>query len=308
MNANAQGDLLPLPLADLRLPAAGGAESWRVGWLDKDHPALAPLTEPASLYQSVLVYKHFPMVRDEKSEGRVLARLEDGQPLLAERSVGLGTTLLLGTGVHVDWTNLPLRPLFLPLFARLTFHLAGTEADRSQVLAGAPLTIPLGAGPSRSVELEVVRPTGEVVRSHAAAQGDRTMHYADTHEAGVYLLRILQGKQPRQIAVAVNVDPAESEPATLSREELQTRFGRQPVLYCATPDELPGMVRRLREGKSLWEWFLAAVLIGLVFEVFLANRAGGPAAQQTAPPPPAAHEEPDDAPRGEALIDVLSNA
>ena len=61
MNALAQGQLLPAPLEELRQPLPGGVESWHLGFLDKDDPALAPLTEPASLYQSVLVYKHFPM-------------------------------------------------------------------------------------------------------------------------------------------------------------------------------------------------------------------------------------------------------
>ena len=61
MNALGQGQLLPAALETLRQPLPGGVESWRLGFLDKDNPALAPLTEPASLYQSVLVYKHFPM-------------------------------------------------------------------------------------------------------------------------------------------------------------------------------------------------------------------------------------------------------
>ena len=34
---------------------------------------------------------------------------------LNEREVGAGSVLLLATSVNVDWTNLPLRPLFLPL-------------------------------------------------------------------------------------------------------------------------------------------------------------------------------------------------
>ncbi|MGZ3415709.1 MAG: hypothetical protein ACXVAT_17970, partial [Isosphaeraceae bacterium] len=40
---------------------------------------------------------------------------------------------------------------------------------------------------------------------------------------------------------------------------------------------------RLREGTSLWEWFLATVLIGLVLEVFLANRGAAALAAQPRP-------------------------
>ena len=76
--------------------------------------------------------------------------------------------LLLGTALHVDWTNLPVKPIFLPLLTRLTFHLAGAETERTMGLAGAPVAIPLGkgtgAGQKQSVEVDVVRPSGEVLR------------------------------------------------------------------------------------------------------------------------------------------------
>ena len=80
------------------------------------------------------------------------------------------------------------------------------------------------------------------------------------------------------MAFAVNIDPAESDPATLTGPELRARFGTRPLLVCESPEQLAETMQRLREGTSLWEWFLAAVLIGLVLEVFLANRRSGPAA------------------------------
>jgi hypothetical protein len=275
MNALVQGQLLPAQLEELRQPLPGGVESWHVGFLDGDDPALAPLTEPASLYQSVLIYKYFPMKVGPEAEARVLIRLDDGQPLLAERRVGTGSVLLLGSGLHVDWTNLPLKPLFLPLLARLTFHLAGAETERTMSLAGAPVLVPLGKskGPARGgeLEVEVVRPSGEVVRiSQAAADGG--FRYADTHEAGVYLVRPVNGQSTRPTAFAVNIDPAETDLATITPQELQARFGGRPLLFCESPDSLAETIHRLREGTGLWEWFLAAVLVGLVLEVFLANR------------------------------------
>jgi hypothetical protein len=277
MNAQARGELLPAPLGALRDLTADKADSSRVGFLDRDHPALAPLCEPASLYQSVLVHKHFTLMGTPQSEGRLLARLDDGQPVLVERSVGHGSVLFLGTGVHAAWTNLPLRPIFLPLFARLTFHLAGAQAGRSQVVTGAPLIVALPAhaesAEAGAAQFEVVRPSGETLR----VQGEpntSAFRYVDTHELGIYLLRQVGVKQSRPYAFAVNPDPDESDPTTLTRDELKSLFGRQPIVFCDDPEDVAGTVRRLREGKGLWDWFLAAVLVGLVFEVFLANRVG----------------------------------
>ena len=138
MNALAQGELLPAMLQDLRQPLPGGTESWRVGFLDKDNRALGPLCEPASLYESILVTKHFPIAWTDRGTGHVLARLDDGQPLLAERPLGSGSVLLLGTAVHGDWTNLPVKPIFLPLITRLTFELAGTDTERTMVTGRGP--------------------------------------------------------------------------------------------------------------------------------------------------------------------------
>ncbi len=284
MNVMTDRELLPATLDAIRQPLPGGVESWHVGFLDKDFSPLAPLTEPASLYQSILVYKYFPMVENARGIGRVLAKLDDGQPLLAERPLGTGSVLLLGTGVHVDWTNLPVKPIFLPLLTRLTFHLAGTETERTMALAGAPVAIPLGSGTgpatARNVEIDVVRPSGEVVRVREPGQASGILRYADTHEAGSYLARQVDRKPAKQFGFAINIDPAEVDPATITREELQARLGEGNLLWCEGPAHLADTVRRLREGTSLWEWFLAAVLIGLVFEVFLANRRG--VADQTA--------------------------
>ena len=216
------------------------------------------------------------MTLSPKAAAAALIKLDDSQPLLAERSVGAGSVLLLGSGVHVDWTNLPLKPLFLPLLVRLTLHLAGAENERTMAMAGAPVTLPLGRGKFHNQdgqpEVDVIRPSGEVVRIRKTDQGAEGWRYDDTHETGVYLVRQVNRKPPKQMAFAVNIDPAESDPATVSQAELQARFGTRPMLFCDNLSELAVTIERLREGTSLWEWFLAAVLVFLVLEVFLANR------------------------------------
>jgi hypothetical protein len=273
MNDTLGGEVLPAPLAELRAPSGDKKESWHVGFLDRDHPALTPLTEPASLYQTVLIHKHFPLTVPPESQSRVLAKLDDSVPLLAERTVGSGSVLLLGTGLHVEWTNLPLKPIFLPLLARLTFHLAGMQADRSGVLVGAPLVVPLG-NQETPADMDIVRPSGEVLRVRPEDAGAHSIRYADTHEVGIYLVRVGEAQEQKQYVFAVNCDPEESDSAELTSEEVKARFGQRPLLICDKPEEVAGTIHRLREGKSLWEAFLWAVLAGLVVEAFLANRFG----------------------------------
>jgi len=277
-----------VPLAPL---ADANRDSWQIGFLDREHPALRPLAEPAALYQSVLVYKHVRMDPKGTSGVWVLARLDDGEPLLAQRDVGRGKVLLLGTSAHVGWSNLPLRPIFLPLLVQLTYHLAGVEQARHMLLAGSPLLLPL-EGAARPSGVEILPPGGELIRRKTEdPQGQplKMFRYDDTHQVGIYELRLLEAGGTKQIGFAVNVDPDEADPAKIEPEELRERFAPTPLVFADNPDDLSGTFAWLREGTSLWEWFLTAVLIALVFEPLLANRlsprqaettAGGPASQK----------------------------
>ena len=191
MNEAAEGRLLPAPL--MRLPArAKGRDAWHVAWLDEKHPALARLTDPPSLYQSVLVYQRVGMAADTVHV-QVLAKLDDGEPVLIERQIGRGRAVMLGTGVQVGWSNLPLRQIFLPLVTQLTLDLAGVRPCGNDLLAGQPISLDL-AGHAEPVEVEVMRPSGETLRLRSEPETGRPgqiFRYADTHEIGVYVLRLM---------------------------------------------------------------------------------------------------------------------
>lgn len=275
MNEAAENKLLPAPLAEIRAPEKdSGRDSWNITYLDKQHPALRQLSEPASLYQSVLVYKHARMKLEQGSPVRVLARLDDGEPLVVERKIDDGSVIMIGTSGHVGWTNFPLRPIFLPLLARLTFDLAGAEQARHSGVAGAPLVLEFGEEIPPSA-VEVQPPSGATIRlSTVDDDGNRAkeFRYAETHEVGVYLLRLLEGVRPVQLAYSINPDPEEPDSRKLPRSDLEPLFAGTPLVFADNPDDLSSTFDWLREGKSLWEMFLTAVLVALVFEAFLSNR------------------------------------
>lgn len=272
MNQAAEGKLLPAPLVAVRAPDAGsGVDSWSISYLERQHPALRQLVEPASLYQSVLVYKHVRVDVGPQSDALVLARLSDGEPLLVQRGVGRGKSLFWGTSAHVNWTNFPLKNLFLPLLARMTFYLSGAEQVRHEGLAGVPITVQFEKE-SQPLGIELQPPTGETIRLQTKEEGgQQEFRYAETHEIGIYLLRVLDARMPKQLAFAVNVDPEESNPQKIEPDEFRQRLGKTPVIYAENPDDLTSTFKLLREGRSLWGVFLTCVLVGLVFETLLSN-------------------------------------
>ncbi|MHC4179293.1 MAG: hypothetical protein ACYSWU_17410, partial [Planctomycetota bacterium] len=308
MDRQAGGGLLPAPLLDVRSAGRGlsqfsrsengtvplvpladaNRDSWQITFLDRKHPALSRLAEPAVLYESVLVYRHVRIDGRDGSGLWVMARLDDGEPLLVQRSVERGKVLMLGTSAHVDWSNLPLRPIFLPLLARLTFDLAGAEQVRHSLLAGSPLVLPLDAA-TRPAGVEIIPPSGETIRRKTESeQGEppSTFRYDDTHQIGIYEFRFLGSGGPKQIGYAVNVDPDEADPAKIRPEELRRRFGRTPLVFAENADDLSDTFAELREGRPLWGLLLTGVLLALVFETLLANRLSPKQEEATAEQPP----------------------
>ena len=55
-------------------------------------------------------------------DGRDIVKFEDGRPFLVEGEAGLGRVLQFAITADSDWTNLPKRPLFLPLLHRSLFR------------------------------------------------------------------------------------------------------------------------------------------------------------------------------------------
>ncbi len=285
-----QHELIPSTIKTLRTVSTERPDGWHIGWIDAQHPALAPLSEPASLYQSVHVTQHVVIPSPEGSGVRPLLRLDDGEPLLVQRPIGSGIALMLGISTHVDWSNLPLRPIFLPLIARLTFQLAGAEAIQPQLVAGAPLRIPLSAASKPTVE--VVRPNGDMVRVEPSEIKDNEYRYNETDEAGVYEVRVIDGKRRQLRAFAMNFDPAETAPAVLAHEALAERFGQLRPVFAEKVTDLASTVRSLRNGQSLVEPFLILVLLALVLEAYVANRRVEPIPDDAEPVPSSTRAQP----------------
>ena len=294
MNEHAQGRLLPAPLLEVRtatgatgvspvpanstgkMPVPPGRDSWHIRYLDEKHRALGPLVKPDPLYQSALIYKYVRV--DAKaaaaSGASVLARLDEaGEPLLAQRKIGRGSVTMLGTSAHVGWTNLPLKTIFLPLLVRMTFELAGTEQAQRTALAGSPLVLPFD-DEKNPLSVAVVPPSGTLyelkTKSEPGHRG-QVLRYNDTYDVGFYTMRPLVGTGAKQVAFAVNVDPEEANPAKADPYELKDRFAPTDVVFADNPEDLSSTFKMLHEGTNLWDYFLWAVLVVLVFETFVSN-------------------------------------
>jgi hypothetical protein len=229
---------------------------------------------PRDLYARVLVYRRIPFDLS-KGNASTLATLNDGMPLLVQRRIGNGSVTFFGSGVHVSWTNLPIRPIFVPMINQLIFQLAGIEQTRLQAIAGQPLTF-MFKEDERPQSVEIIPPSGEVLRRELKKTANNEISpvfvFEETNQVGVYTLRPLETTRTIQIPFSVNIDSDELDSAGLTEAGCKTLFSGTPYVFAQAGDEIDSTFEQLKRGTSLWDMFLWTVLIVLVCEAFISNR------------------------------------
>jgi hypothetical protein len=291
----ADSGLLPGPL---RLPAADEPRGRHWGFLDSSQPVLAELDTPPSLYLGVTVERYVALQLEKASETRVLARLDNGAPMLTVQILGHGQVWWLLCGAHANWTTLPLRPIFVPLVNRLVLQSARRERGPLVVAPGSAAVFRLADEPE-PVTAEVTVPQRQEAMRIVSTEvdGRQELRFDDTWATGIYRLRVVAGKRPVEYAFAVNPDPAESDPATIDADQLQALTGNEMLLAHDTA-ELRQLLARLNAGTPLIDLLLWMVLICGLAELVVANWLGG---QAPLAAPPSARD------RVRAVLDRIAN-
>ena len=229
--------------------AAAKPGTRRLGSVDFDHPVFIPFLDvrTAGLFE-VLFFDPPQLAMPEKA--RVLAHFDNGNPALAELSVGEGRLIVVCTEMSRDATDWPLSASFLPLWRQL---LAYAQKDREGETAFTVSARPLPLGQ--------VQEARRMDSGHPVAlQGGRFVAL----QVGAYLVR--HGGQ--ETAIAVNVPPEESDPLLLAED-----FPYQRLVSKAPAPARIAMERAApQESRSFWWALLVAALAMTMSEILLANR------------------------------------
>ena len=220
----------------------------------------------------------------------VLARFDDGSPALAERRTGAGRVLVWTSTLDAGWTDLALQPVFLPFVHQLTRYTAGSTEAFESFVAGQVIDVSdaramesAGLGEvaeaiSDSEERVVLTPSG----GSFALGGRDEADFLELSEAGFYEIRPPGRDDVRPVTVAVNVDRAESDLATLDPEEMSAAIlsGLSAASTGADASRALELRRADQERRqSWWRWLLLGAFGILIFETILSNRlskrAGG---------------------------------
>lgn len=200
----------------------------------------------------------------ELPDDTVLARLDNGDPILVERRLGLGRVLVWPSTLDSEWSDLVLQSVFVPWVDRLTRYLAGYAPPREAYLVGQVAEIEIEETEAGSRWL-IQPPSGD---SRAVDAGPRLLVPVD--QRGFWELRPIDEGETR--VLAVNVDVAESDLRRLDPEELQLAWTQNVNSDAGAEGQESS---RDPTAQKLWWGVLLALLVLLGIESLFSNRRFG---------------------------------
>lgn len=241
--------------------------------LDYHHPIVAPfrgreraglLTTPVSKYFQLELSPGLP-----EADAAVATRR--GEPFLVTAPLGRGRIVLVATDGSLSsvdaasgepWTLWPTWPSFLPLVREmLAYAVGGRQQDWQQqvgtMLSGVVEVPPSSSSASALSSLRITRPNGRDAPAAVKFSARGVLwSFDETYESGIYALTGLRGAAR---PFAINVDTAESDLATIDRQQLPPQIVVRRTIPNSTtvPAEL---APAFWSGKLLWTVLLLMLL------------------------------------------------
>jgi hypothetical protein len=242
-----------------------------LGFLDHSHFVFEVFKAPRSGdFSAAQIYRYrtiTPMQTPPPGgqADRVLARFDDGAVAAAERKVGQGRVIVWASALDDSYSDLPRRPVYLPLVHQLVKYLAQFEPTRSWQTVGQ--VVDVASLTKARANWVVVTPSGKRVAQNGPLELD---------EQGVYDVRpsggAVEGTQAQ--AIAVNIDPAEADLTPLDPGELVAAVtGHAAPTAAPTPVENTAFdVKEAEKLQGMWWYLLLAGLLLLAAETVVSNR------------------------------------
>jgi hypothetical protein len=247
--------------------------SGSLGYLDYGHAVFEVFKAPRSGDFSAAHIFQYRTVEPAPGD-RVIARFDDGAVAAVERKVGAGRIIVWTSTLDDTWTDIAVKPVFLPLVHQLVRYVAHYEQPTSWMTVGQVIDVNARARGARADRV-VVTPSGQRLTQMPAGEEPNASGIVELSEQGFYEVRDAgTAAAGRPEAVAVNLDPAESDLAPLDPGELVasvTGHAAQ-VEPSASAAEATVTLEETERRQSLWWYLLLGGLLLLAAETAIANR------------------------------------
>ncbi|MCC9603298.1 BatA domain-containing protein [Stieleria sp. JC731] len=237
-------------------------------------------------FSDVDVYAFRQLTLDPTTESdtfanrRVLMQTTDGKALAVSAQVGEGNVVQFALTANNQWSNLPLRPIFLPLIGQMVLDLAGKQTDATSSV-GLPLVIPQSQFEATDQSLDpasytwiVKSPSGE--REISPPSNGQPVRFTETYQEGLYSVGRREKQSSTQgdphttsVLRLVTVDSIESNLIGAGSQQVARLRETLGAASFDNADALQAADRSRSFGREIWRWLWAVLLVALVGELWL---------------------------------------
>ena len=201
--------------------------------------------------------------------GKEIISLENNYSFLAEEKVGNGVVLLFTSAIDLSWSELPLKPIFVPMINRIALY-ANSNNSNLDFLAGEEIQFK----PFKRItgQLKIQTPDGkEIVYSSENFVTD-FVNLGKFETAGNY--KVFEDDKLIGI-ISINIDARESNLSKLEEKQLEkfaeVSFPASRLKILSSEKNPAEVISQERYGTELWKLFLILSIICLVLEMIIAR-------------------------------------
>ncbi|MEO8498602.1 MAG: hypothetical protein ABI614_26365, partial [Planctomycetota bacterium] len=248
-----------------------------------DHPALEFFNEASNGDLSTAEIRQWYELKPGTTETVIVAQLDNGDPLLIERKFGDGVVMQMATACDADWSDLPMRPVFVPLMQHLVTTMATQLTPPRNIRTGEPAVALFSeratakqnddvanGSAERGTLLSIVTPEGGRQTIQSIPQGKRFMARFDgTRRPGVYTMTT---PDSTSIHFVASTSREESNLEMLDETKLKTLAEGLGARVAASTAEYIEQDSLRRHGREIWKYVLLGLLAFMFLELVLQQR------------------------------------
>ena len=195
------------------------------------------------------------------SEHKVHLVLNNNDPFLMEFHRGSGTVFYFSSLLDLEWNDLPIRGVVVPLLYKLIILSGTDEINTSAVLINEHKWISIEESKLTN-KWEVVSPSGvtEMIVPEYDKEG---IMITGTNELGIYQV---YSNGENFTSFPTRLHYKEYIQKHIQQSDVEGIFGSENIRWLKIEDNFAKIFAETRHGKSLWKFFLVAAIILLLAE------------------------------------------
>ena len=251
------------PVQRIFVPKDRGRPSVSLTTYDQNHTIFKPFKTSTRVALNSSQFFAYMNV-EAKPGATVLAKLDDGSPMIVESAKDDHGLLVFNSTIDSRWNDMPLKPSFLPLFHEVVHYLTRYNENRGWYSLGEAIEV---TGGLENVDAAVIEPdkTRKPLGTLAAGQA----RFFTPEMPGFHEIRV--GPDTRM--VAVNPPAPEGNLDSMPPEDLISSVtrttGESQAAGIFDAQEKEDYARR---QTGWWYLLLIALLAGMA-EIYIANRS-----------------------------------